>query len=149
MREIMKKFISTVAVLLLTLSVACAKSDRPVKVTELPVAAQTFLKSYFPDVAVSFAKLDDEFVYKEYEVMLADGSKVEFNGDGEWKNVDCKAYAVPAGIIPEQIKAYVERTYPGAKIMQIDRDRRDYEVSLSNRLELTFDKRFNLVDIDD
>jgi hypothetical protein len=33
--------------------------------------------------------------------------------------------------------------------MKIDRDRRDYEISLSNRLELTFDKKFNLVDIDD
>jgi hypothetical protein len=145
----MKKFISTFAVLLLALSVACAKTDRPVKVTELPTAAQTFLKSYFAESEVSFAKLDDEFVYKEYEVMLADGTKIEFDGDGEWHNVDCKAYAVPAAIVPEQIKAYVEGNYPGVKIMKIDRDRRDYEISLSNRLELTFDKKFNLVDIDD
>lgn len=145
----MKKFVSTFAVVLLTLGVACARSDRPVKVEELPAAAQTFLKSYFPNVEVSFAKLDDAFVYKEYEVMLADGTKIEFNGAGEWENVDCKAYAVPAGIVPQQIKAYVEKSYPGVKIMQIDRDRRDYEISLSNRLELTFDKRFNLVDIDD
>lgn len=145
----MKRIVSTFAVLLLTLGVACAKADRPVKVEELPAAAQTFLKNYFPDAEVSFAKLDDEFVYKEYEVMLADGTKIEFDGAGEWENVDCKAYAVPAGIIPQQIKAYVEKHYPGVKIMKIDRDRRDYEVSLSNRLELTFDKKFNLVDIDD
>jgi predicted nucleotide-binding protein (sugar kinase/HSP70/actin superfamily) len=75
--------------------------------------------------------------------------KIEFNGDGEWKDVDCKFGAVPAAIIPKKIASYVEKNYPDAKIIKIDRDRRDYEVSLSNRLELTFDMKFNLVEIDD
>jgi predicted phosphodiesterase len=44
---------------------------------------------------------------------------------------------------------FVAKNYPDAKIIKIDRDRRDYEVSLSNRLELTFDMKFNLVEIDD
>lgn len=81
--------------------------------------------------------------------MLADGTKLEFNGDGEWKDVDCKYGAVPAAIVPKQITDYVAKHYPDVKIIKIDRDRRDYEVSLSNRLELTFDMQFNLVDIDD
>jgi predicted nucleotide-binding protein (sugar kinase/HSP70/actin superfamily) len=81
--------------------------------------------------------------------MFADGVKIEFNGDGEWKDVDCKFGAVPAAIIPKKIASYVAKNYPDAKIIKIDRDRRDYEVSLSNRLELTFDMKFNLVEIDD
>ena len=115
----------------------------------MPAAAQKFIKAHFPDSKISYAKIDDELVYKEYEVMFADGVKIEFNGDGEWKDVDCKFGAVPAAIIPKKIAGYVAKNYPDAKIIKIDRDRRDYEVSLSNRLELTFDMKFNLVEIDD
>ena len=44
---------------------------------------------------------------------------------------------------------YVSGHYPDASIVQIDRDKHDYEVKLSNGLELTFDLKFNLIDIDD
>lgn len=81
--------------------------------------------------------------------MLADGTKIEFNAEGEWKDVDCTSGEVPVAIIPKQINDYVAKSYPGVKFLKIDRDRRSYDVSLSNRLELKFDKQFNLVDIDD
>lgn len=147
--KIMKKIMSVLAVLFLALNVACANEDRPIQVEQLPAAAQKFIKAHFPESKISYAKIDDELVYKEYEVMFADGVKIEFNGDGEWKDVDCKFGAVPAAIIPKKIAGYVAKNYPDAKIIKIDRDRRDYEVSLSNRLELTFDMKFNLVEIDD
>lgn len=145
----MKKVISIVAVLLLALGVACARADRPIKVSELPTTAQSFLKTHFPNAKISFAKEDDEFLYKEYEVLLADGTKIEFDGKGEWENVDCKYGAVPDAIVPLQIKDYIKANYQDAKVLQIDRDGRYYEVSLSNHLDLTFDMKFNLVDIDD
>ena len=145
----MKKIMSTFALLVLALGVACANVDRPIKAEQLPVAAQEFIKTHFAKSTISFAKIDDELIYKEYEVMLADGTKIEFNAEGEWKDVDCKFGAVPAAIIPKKIAGYVAKNYPDAKIIKIDRDRRDYEVSLSNRLELTFDMKFNLVEIDD
>ena len=145
----MKKVISVLAISLLTLGVACARADRPIQVGELPKAAQTFLKTHFPNAKISFAKEDDEFLYKEYEVMLVDGTKIEFDSKGEWENVDCKYGAVPEAIVPLQIKDYIKANYPDAKVLQIDRDGRYYEVSLSSHLELTFDMKFNLVDIDD
>ena len=69
--------------------------------------------------------------------------------DGEWKEVECKYSTVPTAIIPVQIASYVSQNYPDTQIVQIDRDKRDYEVKLTNRLELTFDLNFNLIDIDD
>ena len=42
-----------------------------------------------------------------------------------------------------------DRYYPDTSVVQIDRDKRDYEVKLTNGLELTFDLKFNLIDIDD
>ncbi|MBR6195426.1 MAG: PepSY-like domain-containing protein, partial [Prevotella sp.] len=52
--------------------------------------------------------------------------------------------------IPEQIKAGVEKTFPGAVIVKIDRDRRGtYDVKLNNGMELEFNSYFQVIDIDD
>ena len=145
----MKKFMLTVAVVFLSLGVACADADRPITVDQLPQKAQQFLKSYFPQMKVSFAKEDSEFFTKEYEVLLSEGVKIEFDGDGAWKSVDYRTGGVPVAIVPKAIAEYVTAHYPDAKITKIEIDRREYEVSLSNRLELTFDRNFNVIDIDD
>ena len=44
---------------------------------------------------------------------------------------------------------YVKDNYPDVKVFLIERDRNNYELKLSNRLELTFDSKFNIIDIDD
>lgn len=133
----------------MSLSVACANPDLPISVEELPQKAQQFIKKYFSQESVTFASEDRDILSKDYEVMLANGTKLEFSADGEWKSVECRGVAVPADIVPKQIKSYVAKNYPDVKIGKIDRDRRDYEVSLSNRLELTFNKEFKLIEIDD
>jgi hypothetical protein len=63
--------------------------------------------------------------------------------------VDCRYGEVPAAVIPESIKKYIQANYPGEKVHKIERDRNNYEVKLSNRLELTFNQDFNIIDIDD
>ena len=145
----MKKLVLTLSVFFAAIGVACADVDRPIEVDKLPDAAQKFLKQYFPNASVSLAKVDVELVYKEYDVLLTDGTRVDFNNSGEWIDVDCKFATVPEGIVPRQIVDYVAKNYPNANILRIERDRHTYEVSLSNRLELTFDKKFKIVDIDD
>lgn len=145
----MRKLVLTLSVFFAAIGVACADVDRPIEVDKLPDAAQKFLKQYFPNASVSLAKVDVELVYKEYDVLLTDGTRVDFNNSGEWIDVDCKFATVPEGIVPRQIVDYVAKNYPNANILRIERDRHSYEVSLSNRLELTFDKKFKIVDIDD
>ena len=56
---------------------------------------------------------------------------------------------IPAEIIPMQIRDYVRRNYPDAAYVSYEIDRNSYEVTLSNRLELKFNSRFALVEIDD
>ena len=145
----MKKILLTLVVALLSIGIVYAYDDVPITVDKLPHKAQQFLKSYFPQVEVSFAKKESDIIGNDYDVVLTDGSKMEFSSNGEWKSVECKGSAVPEDIIPKQIKQYVAKNYPNAKILKIDRDRREYEVTLSNRLELTFNKEFRLIEIDD
>ena len=128
------------AALLATSAPAFAGNDRPIAVGELPAVSQEFIKTHFAGVEVSFSKVD--------KCVFVNGAKVEFAKNGEWKDVECKYGEVPAAIVPQQIRDYVTKNYPKNKIVAIDRDRRDYEVELDNGLDLKFDLKFRLIDID-
>ena len=146
----MKKFaVLTVALLFVFALTGRADNDRPIAVDQLPQKAQQFIKQHFPKSKVALAKEEREFLDLRYEVVFANSVKIEFLKDGEWKEVNCKYSAVPAAIIPVKIAEYVTKNYEDVQIVKIDRDKREYEVDLSNGLELTFDTKFNLIDIDD
>lgn len=147
----MKKLtISWVAMALLAASVpAFAGNDRPIKVGELPAVSRQFIETHFSGAEVSYAKVDEDWTDKEYKVVFADGTTLEFAKDGAWKEVDCKDRAVPAGIVPPQIREYVAKNFPGRHVTSIEQGRRDYEVELDNGVDLKFDLKFRLTDIDD
>ena len=62
--------------------------------------------------------------------------------------MDCKQGEVPAYFIPTNIKKQVNDMFPGEKITKIDRDSREYEVELSNDVDLKFDKKGQLKEVD-
>lgn len=126
-----------------------AGDDKPINVNELPAKARQFLKAYFPESKVSYAKMDSDWVSKSYDVVFANGDKVEFDKNGQWKEVDCKSGEVPGPIVPQAIRTYVSRNHSDQKILKIDRDTKDYEVKLGNGLELKFDTKFRPIGIDD
>ena len=145
----MKAFAVIAAAMVFGFAPAQAENDKPITVKQLPMAAQKFINSTFKGKKVSVALMDKGVFETDYTVIFNNGQKVEFDKSGAWKEVDCKRSAVPSGIVPGQIKSYVSRNYPNVRIQKIDRDRKGYEVKLSNGLEVTFDKRFRVVDIDD
>ena len=146
----MKKFLFIIATML-TIGISAAHADinTPISAVQLPQKAQMFIKQHFPSGEIAYAKFERDFPESSYEVILSNSTKLEFNKDGEWKEVDCKYNPVPAAIVPEAIAAFIAMHYPNATIVKIDRDSRDYEISLSNGLDLTFDLKFNLIEIDD
>ena len=81
--------------------------------------------------------------------MLADGTKIEFSRKGNWEEVDCRYSEVPAAVVPAPIANFVSENHPDARVLKIERDRRGYEVKLSNRVELSFNNSFELVDFGD
>lgn len=123
--------------------------DKHISFSELPAKAQSFIKSHFPNSEVSYATMDRDFSSTDYEVALSCGTKIEFDGDGEWTEVDCRRNAVSSAIIPEQLKAYVDSNYPTQDICDIQRDKRGWDIKLTSGLELEFDNSFRLVEIDD
>ncbi len=145
----MKKYIIlAVAALTMGISAAHADNDRAIKANELPKTAQEFIQKYFAKSKIALAKEESDFFEKTYEVIFTDGNKIEFTRDGQWEELDCKFSAVPEGAVPAQIMQYVKGQYPDATILKIERDKRDIEVKLNNRVELEFDLQYNLIDMD-
>lgn len=144
----MKKLLLLFVCLFTIQSVVKADDDKPVRMDQLPQSAQQFIKTHFGDSKVAIAKMETDWFDKSYDIIFTDGNKLEFDKQGNWKEINCKYSAVPVSVIPEQIQKYVTENYPGAQVLKIERDKRDYEVKLSNKWELKFDLQFNLIDID-
>lgn len=124
-------------------------NDKVISKNQLPAQAQSFLNENFADVKISYAKQETDFIERSYEVVLADGTKLEFTKKGNWKEVDCRYSEVPSAIVPAPIKNYINENYSDSRVLKIERDSRGYEVKLSNKLELKFNNDFKIVDIDD
>lgn len=145
----MKKFILMILSVVLFQNFTYADSERMISIEQLPVAAQKFLKTHFANQPLTYAKVDGYMFDVDYEVRLADGTKIDFDRKGNWTNVERKATALPEKLVPTKIAEYVAKYYAGTKVVKIERNKRSYEVELSNGLELTFDTRFNLINVDD
>lgn len=144
----MKKMICILVCLLaLCTTVVWAGNEKPIQLDQLPATAQQFIKQYFADHKVLLAKVETGFMSKEYEVIFSDGDHIDFDSKGNWKEIDCKSSFVPVSVIPTAIMEYVRTNYPVETVKKIEKDRREYEVELSNRVELSFDLNFNVIDI--
>ena len=116
-------------------------------------AINAFVKTYFPDTEV-IANIKDGL---DCDVTLSDYTQIGFDGNLfgklEWDEVDCSHAAlsttVPAALVPVEIANYVTRIHGSQTITKISKDRRGWDIKLSNGIEIEFDKRFNVIDFDD
>lgn len=123
--------------------------ERIVTQEQLPVQAQTLLSTYFADQTVSVVTKHRDWFEVHYEVLLADGRQIEFNRSGAWTEIACRPTGVPADLIPQPILQQVELRFPSVGIVEINRDRKNHEVKLSNGVELEFNRKNQLVEFDD
>lgn len=137
------------ALVAIATSAVCLADDRPIPVEQLPAAAKAFVKEHFPENPIVYAKIDIEMQKTEYEARLNDGSKVEFDEQGNWKEVDCHNKAVPTALVPKTVAEYVQAKFPDIAVTKIARKWYGYEVELLSDLELRFDKEGAFIGFDD
>ena len=128
--------------------VANAGNDKPISVNALPAKAQTLLNNHFNGQKVMLATIESGVVSRSYDVVLQNGTKLEFDKKGNLTEIDCKQGIVPALLIPQAIKNYLKDNYAGQSVKKIELKKNEYEVKLANGLDLTFNKHFQLIDID-
>lgn len=127
---------------------ANAGNDKPIAVNALPIKAQTLLSQHFNGQKVMLATIESGVVSRSYDVVLQNGTKLEFDKKGNLTEIDCKQGTVPDQLIPQAIKNYLMDNYPGQSVKKIEMNKNEYEVELVNGLDLTFNKHFQLIDID-
>ena len=127
---------------------ANAGNDKPISVNALPAKAQTLLNNHFNGQKVMLATIESGVVSRSYDVVLQNGTKLEFDKKGNLTEINCKQGIVPALLIPQAIKNYLKDNYAGQSVKKIEINKNEYEVELTNGLDLTFNKHFQLIDID-
>ena len=141
--------IVTVVTVLFAVNLAAA-NDVPIKFSELPQKAQTFVKTHFSESDIASVWKDTEMlVVEDYTVVLNNGLEIEFYPSGEWKEVKSRGTEIPAKIIPSGIAQYVSQNYNGHPIKKISKKRYGYEVELSGGTDLEFSQNGKFLRIDD
>ena len=148
MKRIMRILMIAICCMMSFNIVANAGNDKPINVKELPAKAQTLLSKHFKGQKVMLATIESGVVSRSYDVVLRNGTKLEFDKKGNLTEIDCKQGIVPSQLIPQPIKNYLKENYPAQAVKKIEMNKKEYEVELANGIDLTFNKHFQLIDID-
>ena len=139
-----KYFLLMAMVMTMSLTMSADDDDRVITFSQLPEAAQTFLKAHFGTKVPLLVTAD----WDDYTIRYESGEKIEFNRSGDWKDIECYNSKVPTEAVPAQISTYISQNYPGKSIIKLERHRSVYEVKLNNGLEVEFNRNFQLIGVD-
>ncbi|WP_353116979.1 PepSY-like domain-containing protein [Myroides odoratus] len=156
-----KKIIAIALFAALNLSfTACSSDDsnavevEQVTLEQLPANTQQFIAGIFPNAAVLQAnKVSKPNYYGSYyKLRLNNKIEIDFDQNGNWTEIETEdRSAIPADFLAQEvplIQAYVAEHYKSNHIIEIDRDRKGYEVTLNNELELIFNAAQGFIGID-
>ncbi len=144
----MKKIFLLAASFIFSIGAIYAGEEKNITMNELPVKAQEFIQTHWNNVGVTHIKMEKEFSKTEYEVILANKTKIEFNKNGDWKDIENKETTIPMNVLMQPTITYIQNNYPGLGIREISKEHNHYEVKLENDLELKFDLKGNFIKID-
>lgn len=139
----MKKILSLFVLAIVTLQFAFAGDVITKDVNQLPAPARKFISQYFAKSPVSQIKIENDMLEsKKYDVKLSNGTEIEFDSKGNWKEVDAKKGHVPAALIPGFVNSYLKANkFTNEYVTKIERDRKGYEVKLNNGISFKFDNQ--------
>ncbi len=144
----MRKNILTLATFLL-LCVTVFAQNGMTKFEQLPSNSQEFVKTYFKDYKVMYVFIDKEFADTEYKVRFEDGTEIEFNAKGEWKDISGNKNCIPTDFLIKEITDYVSTNFNNMCITDVEREFNRIKVELNDELEIEFNSKGKLISFDD
>ena len=121
----MKKLIRLLPLLLIVLvgltTWSCSDDkDEPITSDQLPTTAKTFITTYFPSAKILSVQKDKD----EYEIVLSEGTCIDFDKSREWTDVDAVAgNTIPSGFYPESIDTYISTNLEDIGINEISKEK--------------------------
>lgn len=142
--------------------VACDKDDpennnvfvsdyRSIAVSDLPAPVTNHVSASFPSSSIVGAEMDASM---GYEVEINQGWELYYDLDGNHLHTESLSSSdddvpVPVSSLPQSIINYVNANYPNEYIVWAEYDDGEYEIYLSNGMELYFDISGNFLYADD
>lgn len=120
------------------LTLSSCDDEKEIRFSGLPQAAQNFILQYFPEDEVTYVQREKDDGQKRYEVLLNNGTELEFDEDGNWTDVDCKFSRLPERILPERVATHLAEHYPQNTPYKVERKLGGYEVSVIGSIKLIY-----------
>lgn len=129
-----------------------------VQKNKMPKPIVNFVNTNYNDREVLAYQIDfTNYNFKhveDYEVLYENGTKLEFLKNGSLKSIDCgRLDYVKWHILPEEIKYFIRRRFPRYFVVEYSIEYKwnkanEFELKLNNGLELTFNKKYKVIEID-
>lgn len=126
---------------------SCEKEE-VVKAEDLPQTAKEFISNNFANETVTSVVKEESGKNVSYDVVLNNGTTLEFNKAGEPTDIESQT-KLPDSVIPAGIQNYVRTNYATEVITAWELEGTNQDIELSNQLELRFDKDHNFVSLQD
>lgn len=147
----MKKILSLLMLAIIAVQFSFASDVITKDMNTLPLTARNFINHHFTKPQVAHIKIDKEMLQAaKYEVVLTDGTEIDFDSEGNWEEVSAKKGKLPASVVPGFAASYLKaHNFTSEGVTKVERDRKGYEVELSTGVSFKFDKKGNFKKADD
>lgn len=125
----------TLKFIFLTLILLCVLfADFIISPESLPLNAKEFLQKNF-NAQIGIVQVDKN----NYEVYLSDGTELEFDMDGSWREIESKFNPLNFNILPPILADIIKNNYPNATMLEIKKKINYYKIQLNNGLKVIID----------
>lgn len=109
-------------------------ADIIISPNDLPEVSKAFLQQNFK-ASIGIVQKDKN----SYEVYLSDGTELEFEIDGTWKEIENKANPFDLNFLPQNLASIIKNEFPNTKAREIERKINHYKVKLNNGMKIRID----------
>lgn len=116
---------------------------------QIPQRAEAFIGKNFPGCSAVLVEVGEEDDEPELRVWLTDGTRIEFDMQGEWRRVARKKSGVPQKLLPAPIVEYVKANYPNDVVTKFSKKAYGFKLELSDDIDLRFDTQGQFLEVVD
>lgn len=109
-------------------------ADMIISPNALPENIKQFISTHFK-AQIGLVEAD----MKSYEIYLTDGTELEFDIMGNWKEIEGKLAPIDFAVLPANIASIIKNQFPNTALVEVERKINYYKIKLSNRMKIRID----------
>ena len=110
------------------------RADMIISPNALPESIKQFIATHFK-AQIGLVEMDR----KSYEIYLTDGTELEFDLMGNWKEIESEFAPVDFGVLPPNVANIIKAQHPNATLLEVKRKMSYYKIKLSNKMKIYID----------